>query len=191
MSILGIIILVIFSILLLWGICFGIYHFSRDIAQGIWGYGIPYIHTPEQKIAKILENLQLKKWEIFIDIWCGNGAILEAVKIQFPHAIVVGYEKSYRPYQDALKRKEQNWLEYEIIHGDFFNGTIKNATVLYSYMINYIMEKIWKKIANECRPWTLFFSSSFPLKVKEPKSVITLPDTGRIFIYEVEKKDKL
>ena len=185
MSLLSCVILIVFLLVILCLTWFGLYHFARDIAQGIWWYGIPYIHTPENKIHAVLCNLNLKEWDVFIDIGCGDGKLLEAVKMKFPNTQVIGYEKSYRPYQDAERRKELNWLDYELRNRDFFTSDISNATVLYSYMINYIMEKIWEKVQKECQPWTLLYSNSFRVKSYEPKSTIELSKSAKIFIYEV------
>ncbi len=163
MSIFAFIIILTFVLFILSLIFFGIYYFARDIAQGIWWYGIPYIQTPKRKIETLLEILELKDGEVFIDIGCWDGAILEAVKIKFPKAKVVGYERSNRPYRDALSRRERNTLDYEIHHEDFFSANISDAKVLYSYMIRYMTEPIWRKIEQDCRPGTTFVSSSFPV----------------------------
>jgi hypothetical protein len=77
--------------------------------------------------------------------------VLEAVKIRFPLAKVIGYEKSRRPYEDALRRREKNGLDYEIYYKDFFGSDISEARIIYSYMITYMMEKIWKKVNKECK----------------------------------------
>ncbi|GAB0174828.1 MAG: protein-lysine N-methyltransferase [Candidatus Altimarinota bacterium] len=161
---------------------------SRDLAQGIRGYGVPYVPTPNIKISLLIENLNLKKGDLFIDIGCGDGIILEAVKKQFPEARVIGYEKSYRPYLDAIKKREKNGLDYEIRNEDFFLAGIKEANVLYSYMISYMMEKIWSKINSDCRDGTILISSSFPISSKLPKTTLNVGGNKNLFIYEVEKK---
>lgn len=182
-------ILLIFLIFLIFGVIFGLYHMSRDIAQWIRGYGIPYIHTPNIKIDLLLKNLNLGIWDVFIDIGCWDGPILEAVKNKFPSVKVIGYEKSYRPYLDALERRKRNWLNYEIRNEDFFLANITEATVLYSYMIPYMMERIWRKINSECKNGTILFSSSFAVDWKEPKKVLKLWSKRKILIYEVDWKE--
>lgn len=184
----AVLLLLFFLLFLAWGIIFGLYHMSRDLAQWIRWYGVPYVPTPNIKISLLIENLNLKKWDLFIDIGCWDGIILEAVKKQFPEARVIGYEKSYRPYLDAIKKREKNWLDYEIRNEDFFLAGIKEANVLYSYMISYMMEKIWSKINSDCRDGTILISSSFPISSKLPKTTLNVWWNKNLFIYEVEKK---
>ena len=191
MSIFAFIFILGLTLFLLGIIAFGIYHFAREIAQGIGWYGIPYINTPERKIQFLLDFLELKDGEVFIDIGCWDGTILEAVKIKFPRAKVIWYERSNRPYKDALLRKEKNGLDYEIYNEDFLKSNIENATVLYSYMIHYMMKPIWKKIVQDCLPGTIFLSSSFPVPNVGSKKILKLPQNGwDIFIYEVPAKEK-
>lgn len=91
-----------------------------------------------------------------------------------------------RPYQDAIKRREENGMNYEIRHEDFFTSDIHNVQIFYCYMLPYMMGRIWNKISSECKSGTLLYSSSFPVPGKEAKKRITLKGDARIFVYEVE-----
>lgn len=169
---------------------FWIYHFAKDIAQWLSGNGIPYVRTPKEKIEALINSIELRSWDIFIDVGCWDGAILEAIEEKFPKAHIIGYEKSLRPFQEAMNRKKKNRHKYEVLHEDFFDADISNAKVIYSYMISYIMRRIWKKIQSECQPGTIFVSSSFPVPNIHPKEKILTAKGGILYIYEVKSHEK-
>ncbi len=157
----------------------------RELRQSFSGYGIPFIVTPDYKLEQLLDNLTLAAWDTFIDIGCGDGKVLETVERKFPGVLVIGYELSQEPFLLAEKRKKEKGLSYTLHHTDFFDADIAHATVFYSYMISYMMDRIWKKVSNECRPGTLLYSSSFSIPGTEPTKILEVSPTQQMYVYSV------
>ncbi len=174
--------LLIFVITLL---CISFWFFTHFLLQILLWYGVPYVPTPQYKISTLLQHISLKKGQKFIDIWCGDGRIVEAVKHMFPEWKVVGIENSLYPYFLAKKRQKQSTYRYEISRGNFFQTDLWKYDVIYCYLLPLHMNKVWKKISQECAPWTLLYSNAFEIPEKKPKEKIHIRDAKYFYVYEV------
>lgn len=171
-------------------IAFSLWYFIREVKQVYFGYGVPFVPSSDLKLEIFIKNLELKKWQKFLDIGCGDGKILEAVAKKFPQNILVGIENSPNPYQKALKKRAENGLDYQIIKWDFFKEDWSEYDVIHTYMIAYLMPKIWKKIQAECKNGTLFISNSFEIKWVQADKVLEVKNgkySGKYFMYRVKK----
>lgn len=165
----------------------------KDVYQVIFGYGVPFVPTADKKVDILMENLEIKKWQNFLDLGSGNWKILEAVENKYKKKYgnldwltLTWIENSPYPYKLSMERKEKNNLNYEIKKTDFFKEDFSKYDVIYSYTITYLMNKIRNKIKKECNPWTIFYSNSFKIPlVKEIKKIKTT-NKSFIYVYEVE-----
>jgi SAM-dependent methyltransferase len=173
----------------IWIICFfALYLLIKVLTQPFYWYWVPFVPSSDNKVKKLVEILKLKKWQKFLDLWCWDWKILEAVKENYPESHVYWIENSPSPYNLALKRKQNNKLDYTITRKNFFNEDFSQYDVIYSYMISYLMKKIWKKIKKECKPWTLFYSSEFVIKWEKYYDMVHIKNEkykGDIYIYKV------
>lgn len=173
-----ILISILFSIII-----YGILLFSQETCQIFFWKGVPYVKSNKSISHLFLENISLDKNDVFVDIGCGNGQMLEQVKEKFPMTRVIWYEISPRPYQEALKRKKESNWEYEIYKKDFFKTDLWEATVIYSYTISYLMDKIWKKVSHDCKKWTILYSNSFEIKWVHPTKIFTNEKKEKLYMY--------
>lgn len=161
------------------------YLFVRTLMHIISGYGVPFVPTSDFKLQKLLDIIEWKSGDTFLDIWSGDGKIVQAVSEKFPDLKCTGIENSYFPYKLSLSKKEKSQGDYEILKKDFFKEDFSKYSIIYSYTISYLMEKIWKKIQAECKPGTLFYSNSFEIKNQKYYKKIAASETSFIYIYKV------
>lgn len=164
--------------------------FVTELKQTWFGYGVPFVPSADFKIEELLKNLELKKWQRFLDIGCWDGKILEAVKRKSPNNEVIGIENSPSPYKKALKRKQENGLDYTIIRWNFFKKDWSKYDIIHTYMMNHMMKRIRKKIQKECKNGTIFYSNAFAVKWVEPEKIIKIEKwkyQSRYLIYKVKK----
>ncbi len=158
------------------------------LMQTIYWYWVPFVPSADNKVMELVKILKIKKWQSFLDLWCGDWKVLEAVKERFPEAFVSGIENSPKPFNLALKRRKNNNLDYTIIQNNFFKENFSKYDIIYSYLLWYLMKKIWIKVKAECKPWTLFYASEFEIKWEKfiDKIVIEKKDyKWKIFVYKV------
>lgn len=169
---------VIFS---LWFVVF----FGHILVQAILGFGVPFVPTPDYKIQKLIGSLKCKKWDVFLDIWCGDGKVIEAVKSKFPDIQCFGIENSLYPYLLSKKRKKINKLDYEVVYWNFFKKDFSQFNIIYCYLLPLHMKKVWKKISNECKPGTILYSSAFQVPDTTPSKKILIEKDKYFYVYEL------
>lgn len=164
------------------------YYFMKIIKQIYFWYWVPFVPSSDYKIDELVENMKLKKWQKFLDIWCWDWRILEKVKIKYPDNIVNWIENSPDIYKLAIKKKKINNLDYKIIKWDFFKEIFSDYDVIFTFMTPYLMKKIWKKIKNECKDWTLFYSNAYEIKWEKIFKTIKIEKwkyCSYLYIYKV------
>lgn len=155
----------------------------REFRQ-IWSwYGVPFVSTPNDKLGIILNNIKLREWEVFIDIGCGDGRVVEAVSEKFWNTRCVWYESSLYPYKLALTRQETSWCEYELHNSDIFTTSLSEVNAIHIYMVPYMLPKLTKKIQSECRIGTKIYIQSHEAKNWIPEKVVALSKKNNLYIY--------
>lgn len=131
---------------------------------------IPFITTKEKAIGTIIKELQLKNDSVLYDLGCGDGTILiEAIK-NTPGARGVGVEKGVIPF--LLARIKTHKLPIKIIYEDIFQADISEATHIYCYLHPTVMDRLEKKIINECKKGTRIVVNDYPFATLKPQSSI-------------------
>ena len=144
-------------------------------------FGVPFIKTQEALIAALLDNLKMKPWELFLDLWCGDGVVMAAVLEKFPWVIARGYEVLPEALELSDHYKKEYWDHFVIKNNDFMKEDFSDADVVYCYLLPRFITPIWEKIKWECKPWTIFYTNVFALKGVEPAEVIKVPlATGKV-----------
>lgn len=159
--------------------------FIKEFSQVLFWYWVPFVPTSDYKIEKLLENIELKKWQKFLDLWSWDGKVLEAIAKKFKWVDLYGIENSPFPYKESQERQSKNKLDYTVYKKDFFTEDFWKYDVIYSYTIPYLMKRIWKKIQRDCKPWTLFYSNSFEIKNQKAIKKVKTVKGRYIYIYKV------
>jgi len=142
-------------------------------------YGVPNVTSNQDILEALKKEIILDKDSVFIDLWAGNGTIVSTVQETFPEARCIGIEFAPMAFTLAKRRKDKIWWTYTLLKQDIFKTDLSEATHIYSYLMPHLMTKVWEKIKNECKPWTLFYVNAFEINnVKAIKEV------------EVERKGK-
>jgi len=165
-------------------LCFVVFLLNIILQAFLW-YGVPFVPTPDYKVNALLKHLTLSTWQKFLDVWCGDGKIIEAVSQKYPQAQVHGIENSPYPYLLAKKRQKRNNMDFHLHYGNFFSLDISEYDIIYAYLIPYMMPKIWKKVITECKPGTLLYSSSFQIPDVPVIEKIHISDDKYFYVYQV------
>jgi len=159
----------------------------REFQQSWQWYGVPFVSTPDSKLKIIADEIILRPWDKFIDIGCGDGRVVDALDKKYPWSICAWYESSSYPYSLALQRKEKQWWNYELYKQDIFTADISTANIIFIYMVPYMLQKLTKKIQNECKLWTKIYVQSHPIKNWQADRVVSLSEKNNLYIYTLKK----
>lgn len=128
---------------------------------------VPFVPSKKRVINYIIDVAGLKKGQEVIDLGCGDGRFLiEAEKKAGVTA--KGYEIAPLPLILAYLNKWVNNSKIKIIIKSFFQADLKNADVIFCYLLPDTMNKLAEKFKKECRKGTRIYSNTFAIPSMQP-----------------------
>jgi len=151
-------------------------------------FHVPYVNSSDQAIHDALRLAGLNKDETLLDLGCGRGDALIIATRDFG-AKAVGYEISPLPFLIA-KFKTLRYSKIKVYCRDLrkANENIKNADVIYLYLLNSVLDKIEDQIFTECQSGTKIVSLAFKFPKHKPIKTISTKNLGRITDISLYKK---
>ncbi len=111
-----------------------------------------FVPLPKKTIIKMLRLARVKKNDLIYDLGSGDGRVLIIAAKEFG-CKCVGIEKSYLLYLISKLKIKREKLEKNIrvIHGNFFDFKLKNASVVFMYLSKKIVNKLKTKLERELK----------------------------------------
>lgn len=151
---------------------------------------IPPISTSSRTIEFILGIIEKEEGnrETFIDIGCGMGKILIAVKKKYPQLKIIGYENWPTQFLLAKMMFFLSRTKGKILYKNLFQADLAAADIIFCYLSPEKINLLEKKFERELKNGVLVISNTFPLPHWKPKQIVTPynknSDYKKIFIYE-------
>lgn len=137
-------------------------------------------------VSKLIENLNIKDNDVFVDLGCGNGKVVLQFYLQTQVKYSLGIEFSTTRFKQATEVKNKIILnpnkKIEFIRGNFLNKEIdlSNGTIFYiasTCFSDKTMIKIWNKIIKSKNLKAVIALNEFPntcnfSKVKKIKDIM-------------------
>ncbi len=133
----------------------------------------PYVPVKKSVVKKIVETLKINENSVLYDLGCGDGRLMIEANKKFKDIKAIGVEKNIIIY--LLAKLITRKTSIKIVHEDINNVSLKDATHIYLYLFPKIMDKLRKKIQNECRVGTRIVSCTFKFTNVIPDEIIDLP----------------
>jgi len=149
---------------------------------------VPYVVTPKNRLRLIVKNMPITQESVVYDLGCGKGDVLFALEKLHPKKLI-GFELS--PFHVWYANAKAKLLKSKVhlYRQDFFTANIAEADIIYIFLVQSIVEKLWVKIQKEAKPGTqvIILSNKIPgiegRYVSEQKNGVPLP--GGLYIYTV------
>ena len=145
------------------------------------------ISTPSESARDIINNLDLKKGETFVDFGCGLRVLTKGIK-RFPEAYFVGIENSLLAFLISKIRFIFGVGNVDIKFMNFFDYDISNVDHIYLWIFVRDLDKLKEKFEKELKKGAKVYLLDFPFTGKEPKSILNLNQSAEfghtLFIYE-------
>jgi hypothetical protein len=147
----------------------------------------PFISSRPFVIQTVLRELNMKEDAKVYELGCGKAGFLRAIEEKYPRARLVGIENSLWPYLLARLQKVLSKSKMELRKGDLFKADIKDADVIYCYLINTMMPRVGEKVKGECKPGTLIVSYIFSIPGWTPEKDVEVKEKPgeKIHFYRV------
>lgn len=125
--------------------------------------GSAYVPTRKKEIKKILKVANLKSGQIFYDLGCGDGRVVEEAVKTYK---VKGWGIDINPvliFWSNLKSrfKKINNLQYKA--QNIFDVDLRNVDVIYLFLMPKLLVKLAPKLKKEARKNTLVISHAFKI----------------------------
>ena len=151
----------------------------------IWGAG--YYPTSRKEIDVVARLLELHENSRFYDLGSGYGRMIFTMAEKFgAHSIGVEVDPLKCWWTEREIRRKGLEKKVEVIQSNFLNVNLADADAIFVFLTKEtkIMERLYSKICNECRPGTKVVSFEHPFKKWTP-----FKKEDRLFLYVLEKSN--
>lgn len=137
--------------------------------------GGPYVPTKHKAIDEILKNANLKKNQKFYELGSGDGRVIrQAVKKYQVKGIAVEINPLLYFYS-KLKARIEKIKNISFKRTNFFKVNLKDADVIFVFLMPHSLKKLKEKFFAECKKNTLIISHGFKIENWEKYLIKTLP----------------
>ncbi len=130
--------------------------------------GVPFVPTPNRAVWKMLELARLRAGDKVLDLGAGDGRFLIAAKRACPGITATGYEMVPLVWLFGWLRVKLSGQDVRFLCRDMFQADLREADVLFLYLIPSVMKKLEQKFQRELKPGTRIVSQSFTLPGHTP-----------------------
>ncbi|MEM4596868.1 MAG: protein-lysine N-methyltransferase, partial [Desulfurococcaceae archaeon] len=136
------------------------------------------VPTPYPVVRAMLKLANAGPDDVVYDLGCGDGRILVVAAKEFNVKKAVGIELDKERYKIALERIREEKLvdRVEVVHGDFFDVYIGEATVVTLFLLTSVNEMLKPKFEKELKDGTRIVSHEFRIPGWKPEKVIEVRD---------------
>lgn len=143
--------------------------------------GAPYVSTALALFPRVIELAQPAPDKVFIELGSGIGNLL--IPAAQSGMSVRGVELS--PVLSLIARlRTRRYPNIQLETGSAYTTNLRNADVVYCYLLPGMMAKLEPKFAKELKPGATVIAHAFQLPTKKPNRII--PRTagmGALYIY--------
>jgi hypothetical protein len=147
--------------------------------------GIPPMPTSRKAKTLLLNAISPLHSQKIIELGSGWGTLLFPLAEQHPSSLVIGYEISPLPYFfSKLRHYLQPFPNLQIYRKDFFQISLKEASIVVCYLFPRAMENLKIKFESEL-DHALVISNTFAISGWDPIEILELNDIyhSKIYIY--------
>ncbi len=148
--------------------------------------GALYVSTSQARITAFLEAVPMQTGQLLVDIGCGDGRVLTAVRERY-RADAVGYELNPLAWLRAQYRVF-GIQGIKVHRRSFWKADLTGADTVFCYLFPDVMKDLAVKLRSELKPGAVVVSCNFQLPGFTPDTVLYPGgslNSDPIFIYRM------
>jgi ubiquinone/menaquinone biosynthesis C-methylase UbiE len=152
---------------------------------------VPYVPTPPEVVARMLEIGEVKKGDVLYDLGCGDGRIVVTAAKQYG-ARGVGIDIDPERIREAREnaKKEGVSKQVQFRRGDLFKSDFSRATVVTLYLLPQINEKLRPQLWRQLKVGTRVVSHEFEMGDEWPPEKTETVGSRRIHYWTIKPEHK-
>ena len=151
---------------------------------------VRYAHQPlpfipiSPKLAKVIAQLpELQGKKKIVDLGCGRGHLLAAIRKYHPTAELFGVEYNHQLFATSYRRLH-NQQPITLVEGDLFTYDISHMDVIVGWWVPKFCRQLAEKFVRECSPGCVIVSYMFPLPAHPALSErVVKVGKERVYVY--------
>jgi len=147
------------------------------------------VPTPEEVVLEMLRMAKVTKDDVVYDLGCGDGRIvITAAKVFGARGtgIDIDPERIKESTQNAVKAGVTDRVRF--LQQDLFATDLREATVVFLYLLSELNEKLRPKLLRELRPGSRLISHEFDMGDWKPDDKGMMPDME--ILYDLQRPSK-
>lgn len=144
--------------------------------------GAPTVPSIGKNIDKALREAGVSKNTKFYELGTGTGKVSR--KALMMGAAITGYELSPLAYLWSFIALASTGKPFELKFGNFFKADLRDADVVYIFLVPETMKRTANKLRKEIRSGSRVISYAFPIEGWTPSKIISGDKEANIYIYE-------
>lgn len=156
------------------------------VFRGVLRDRVPLFLSDGPATSCLLELITDEHPVSVIDLGCGTGGLLLAIRSARPIARLKGIENA--PLTWLIARLRLANAAVDVAYGSIWDEPLGRYDVVYAYLSPAAMPKLWDKAQREMHPGSLLVSNSFEIPGAVPDRVIPLDGSGMataLYVWEM------
>lgn len=129
-------------------------------------FGAPFLPTLRKQVEPALDLLALKPGQMLLELGCGDGRVLAAAAERGIYS--VGYELNPLLVVYARLKTWRYRRKVRIIWGNYWKARWPEADGIFVFLLNPYMDKLNKKVMQDCRKPVKLVSFAFEIPDRKP-----------------------
>lgn len=172
--------------ILISAIFFGVMVFLMSL---VWtnSRGAPWVPTSRDVIYTMLTMAEVKPGEVVYDLGSGDGRVLIMAARKFG-ARTVGIELDISRYLWSVVAVTVLglWKQVKIIRGDLFSVDLREADVIFTFLLQDTNDRLKDKLRRELRPGTRIVSNTFSFS---GLPLLAVDEELHLFLYRITSRE--
>lgn len=133
-----------------------------------------YVPTPQEVVEKALELAKVRKRDVVYHLGCGDGRVAVTAARKYG-TYGFGFDIDPQRVKESLENVKKHKVErlVTIKHADVFTLDLREATVIYLYMLPSLNVKLIPQL-EKCKPGTRIISHDFDMQGVKPDQVVNI-----------------
>lgn len=127
--------------------------------------GAPWVPAFKRDLEKILDDSKLEPGQLFIELGCGDGRLLQVAAQR--GSVVIGYELNPLLWLISYLRLWR-YPAAQVHLGNFWQADISGADVVLAFLVPRTMARLETKVCREMKTGSRLVSYIFELPNKKP-----------------------